>query len=66
MTLQDIKKLAQQVGVPATGNKGNLIKSIQLKEGNFDCFGTAINSFCDQWNCIWRNDCLKPSNKKSQ
>ncbi len=66
MTLQDIKKLAQQVGIPATGNKGDLIKSIQLKEGNFDCFGTAINRFCDQWNCIWRNDCLKPSNKKSQ
>ena len=66
MTLQDIKKLAQQVGVPATGNKGDLIKSIQLKEGNFDCFGTTINSFCDQWNCIWRSDCLKPSNKKSQ
>lgn len=66
MTLQDIKKLAQQVGVPATGNKGDLIKSIQLKEGNFDCFGTTINGFCDQWNCIWRNDCLKPSNKKSQ
>ncbi len=65
MTLPEIKKLAQQVGVPATGNKVDLIKSIQRKEGNFDCFGSATDNFCDQWNCLWRNDCLKPS-KKSQ
>jgi len=63
MTLQEIKKLAQQVGIQATGNKGDLIKSIQTKEGNFACFGTATNGFCDQFSCLWRNDCLKPSKK---
>ena len=63
MTLQDIKKIAQQVGIPASGTKVDLIKSIQRKEGNFDCFGTAGSGFCDQYSCIWRNDCLKPSKK---
>lgn len=63
MTLQEIKKLAQEVGIPATGTKVDLIKSIQRREGNFDCFGTASTGFCDQFSCIWRTDCLKPSKK---
>mgnify|MGYP000288224675 CR=1 FL=1 len=63
MTLQDIKKIAQQVGIPASGTKVDLIKSIQRKEGNFDCFGTASTGFCDQLSCIWKTDCLKPSKK---
>ncbi|MCC6543741.1 MAG: SAP domain-containing protein [Nitrospirae bacterium] len=63
MTLQEIKKMAQQVGIPASGTKVDLIKSIQRNEGNFDCFGTASTGFCDQNSCIWRTDCLKPSKK---
>ena len=63
MTLPEIKKIAQQVGIPATGTKGDLIKSIQMKEGNFACFGTASTGFCDQYGCIWRTDCLKPFKK---
>lgn len=61
MNLTEIKKMAQKMGVPPTGNKAEMIKSIQRKEGNFDCFGTSVNGFCDQYNCIWRSDCLKPS-----
>jgi hypothetical protein len=39
--------------------KENLIRSIQLAEGNFPCFGTATAGLCDQTNCLWRVDCLK-------
>jgi hypothetical protein len=35
-----------------------LIKSIQSKEGNFDCFSTAITGECDQGGCSWRMDCF--------
>jgi hypothetical protein len=37
-----------------------LIRRIQRAEGNFDCFGTAID-YCDQSQCCFREDCLKPS-----
>jgi hypothetical protein len=59
MTLKQIKEIAKERGVKA-GNmkKETVIRSIQRAEGNFDCFGTASSGFCDQTNCLWRNDCL--------
>ncbi len=63
MKVEEIKKIAQKMGVPAIGAKSEIIKSIQRKEGNFDCFGTAANGFCDQAMCLWKADCLKPSKK---
>ncbi|MDD5434626.1 MAG: SAP domain-containing protein [Nitrospira sp.] len=65
MKAEEIKKIAQKMGVPAVGPKAEMIKSIQRTEGNFDCFGTAVGGFCDQTNCLWSADCLKPA-KKSQ
>jgi hypothetical protein len=35
-----------------------LIKAIQIKEGNFDCFATAYGGVCDQTGCRWREDCF--------
>jgi len=59
MTLKQIKEIAKEKGVKA-GNmkKENIIRSIQRAEGNFDCFGSASAGYCDQTNCLWRNDCL--------
>jgi hypothetical protein len=34
-----------------------LIRSIQLLEGNFDCFHRA-DGYCDQLDCYWRPYCL--------
>lgn len=58
MLVQEVRKMAKEKGV-AVGkkNKGELIRSIQLVEGNFDCFGSAING-CDQTECVWMDDCL--------
>jgi hypothetical protein len=36
-----------------------LIRGIQLKEGNFDCFASAMEGSCDQALCLWRDDCLE-------
>ncbi len=59
MTVKELQKLAKELGIKAAGlRKAKLIKSIQKTEGNFDCFGTAI-SYCDQMNCLFREDCLK-------
>ena len=59
MTLKQIKEIAKERGVKA-GNmkKENIIRTIQRAEGNFDCFGTASSGYCDQTNCLWRDDCL--------
>jgi hypothetical protein len=64
MRLIDIEKKARSLGIKDTWkySKKELIRAIQRKEGNFDCFGTAVN-YCDQFNCLWRQDCLKPTQK---
>jgi hypothetical protein len=60
MRLSEIEKKARSVGVKDTWrfSKKDLIKTIQRKEGNFDCFGNAMN-YCDQMACCWRLDCVK-------
>lgn len=59
MTVKELQKMAKRFGIKTAGlRKGELIRSIQSAEGNFDCFGTAID-YCDQVNCIFRGDCLK-------
>lgn len=59
MRLSDIEKKAKSLGVKGTSmmSKKDLIKNIQRKEGNFDCFGTA-NKYCSQMSCCWRSDCI--------
>jgi len=60
VTLKQVKEIAKQKGIkPGNMKKGNLIRAIQRTEGNFDCFGTATLGFCDQLDCLWREDCLK-------
>ena len=60
MKLAEIEKKAKSIGIKDTWkySKRDLIKNIQMKEGNFSCFGTAIGS-CDQLTCCWRSECLK-------
>ncbi len=59
MRLSDIEKKAKSLGVKDIWkmSKKDLIKNIQRKEGNFDCFGTATN-YCSQMSCCWKSDCL--------
>ncbi|MBI4683715.1 MAG: SAP domain-containing protein [Nitrospirae bacterium] len=65
MQIQKIKAIAKAKGIKA-GNlkKPELIHAIQLVEGNFDCYGTAILGVCEQTNCVWREDCLECSINK--
>lgn len=59
MNMQQVRAIAREQGVK-TGklSKADLIRSIQLHEGNFDCFGRAPEGTCNQLNCLWRSDCL--------
>ena len=58
ITVKELKVMAKDLGIkPVNLRKAELIKSIQIAEGNFDCFGTAID-YCDQLDCLFRNDCV--------
>jgi hypothetical protein len=62
MQLQNIKVIAKEHGLKISGlKKEDLIKQIQVAEGNFDCFATAYAGVCDQMGCLWRDDCMKAS-----
>jgi len=59
MNIEVVRNVAKSLGLhPGKLTKAGIIKMIQVKEGNFDCYGTAHNGICDQMNCLWRIDCL--------
>lgn len=62
MDIREIRKIAKAMGIKTTGmDKTELIHAIQLAEGNFDCYGTAVDEVCDQESCLWREDCFVAS-----
>jgi hypothetical protein len=65
MKMQEVKEKAKALGLKKTFglSKAELIRQIQRAEGNFDCFGTA-KDHCDQFQCCFREDCLRPSAPK--
>jgi len=59
MNVQEIRQIAHLQGIQVDHeDKLKLIRAIQHHEGNFECFGTALQGRCDQANCLWRKDCL--------
>jgi hypothetical protein len=57
MHINAIRKIAKKMNIdPRSMDKKELIRSIQIKEGNFPCFKTDP-SFCDEYDCCWRTDC---------
>ncbi len=62
MNMKTIRQLAKTLKVDTSElSKTDLIRKIQLAEGNFDCYGRASSGDCDQPDCAWRNDCLSDS-----
>lgn len=61
MKIQRVRTIAKAKGVnSARKSKGEIIRAIQNEEGNFPCFGTAVDGPCDREDCAWREDCLPP------
>ena len=60
LSMKQIREIALGKGLKLKNTKkGDAIRMIQRVEGNFDCFGFATAGVCDQWSCMWRDDCLK-------
>ena len=67
MNMQEIRKLARRYGVKSSRlSKIKLVQTIQHTEGNFDCFATAKDGYCDQVCCLWRSDCFESAKKLTQ
>ncbi len=65
MNMQTVRKIAKEHGLkPEKMGKLDLVKRIQKQEGNFDCFGSAHDGYCDQDNCLWKMDCLTSSTQR--
>ena len=64
MKLEAVRAIAKSMGIsPLNQFKIELIRNIQSKEGNFDCFATASIGECDQADCQWREDCFDEAQK---
>jgi hypothetical protein len=58
MNLEDIKKIAKSHGIKVGKMKKNeIVRAIQLAEGNEECFGTEKKASCGQSDCLWIHDC---------
>ncbi len=57
MKVAEIKVKAKTVGLdPGKMKKDDLIRNIQVQEGNNPCYKSEPPS-CDQYACLWRDDC---------
>ncbi|MDP2362052.1 MAG: SAP domain-containing protein [bacterium] len=57
----EIRAMVKARGIkqPPGASRVELVRLLQLSEGNFDCFATAVDGVCDQIDCVWREDCFK-------
>jgi hypothetical protein len=64
LNMKQVREIAKDKGVK-TGrlSKVKLVQLIQQVEGNFDCFASAIDGYCDQISCIWQAECFGAAKK---
>ncbi|MFP4587786.1 MAG: hypothetical protein ACLFM3_07060 [Desulfohalobiaceae bacterium] len=60
MKMNEVRAMGRSLGLKfrVGTTKVQAIRSIQLAEGNFDCFDRAGIAGCDQIGCLFRDDCL--------
>jgi hypothetical protein len=58
MKMQEIREIAQSMEIPAGRmKKSDLVRVIQRKEGNLECFDEGQSTQCGQDKCLWIGDC---------
>lgn len=66
MQMTEIRTIAKNYGLKTSRlGKTDIIRQIQKSEGNFDCFASPKDGYCDQLGCLWRDDCLKSAKATS-
>jgi hypothetical protein len=58
MKMQEVREIAKKMGIKtANMKKADIIRAIQLAEGNIDCYDSGKSTECGQDDCLWREDC---------
>lgn len=58
MKMDEIKVIARQHQIKVgKATKSDLVRLIQLAEGNSPCFDSNSSKECGQNSCLWRKDC---------
>jgi len=66
MNVETVRQIARSRGIKVgKKKKADLIHDMQSAEGNQACFGTEVAANCNQFQCLWREDCLKLYKKLS-
>jgi len=59
MLVKEVKELAESKGVKVGKMKKlEIVRAIQVAEGNTACFQTDFAPSCQEMGCLWREDCL--------
>lgn len=67
MKLDEIREMALTRGFNLSGrSRRDLIRQFQQAEGNFACFATSDDGLCDQFECLWRDDCLEVARRPTK
>lgn len=58
MKIQEVREIAKRINVAVNSSrtKQDLIRDIQVTEGNSPCYKAIAD--CGITNCLWREDCL--------
>ncbi len=58
MNMQEIKAIAKERGLKSGSlKKIELVRVLQVSEGNEPCFGMGKSGVCGQTECLWKADC---------
>jgi len=58
MKFNEIQKMAKRMGVNTFQMKKTvMILAIQRAENNIECYGTPRVEYCQEFACLWREDC---------
>jgi hypothetical protein len=59
MKFNEIQKMAKRMGVNTFKmKKTDMILAVQRAENNIECYGTRRVEYCQEFACLWREDCL--------
>lgn len=60
-----VSDIAEKIGLDVSGLElVDAIRVLQRHEGHFDCFAKAGSGYCDQYECLFYEDCLKISSEQ--
>jgi hypothetical protein len=58
MKMDGVRLRARKMGIKVSRRKKkDIIRDIQVREGNSPCYLDTSIVLCDQFGCCWRDDC---------